>query len=617
MERLRGRLEELQDAKQQLATETASHAKTYTTMVALEAEVEALKKNKHLVDQYRDRLTELVIERDDLSRRITDSDALVAQLREEVASLSAGQHQRLSDARTLTEELIALQEQVRELEKGRGIGEGITELNPEIRQEIDKLRSENKQLKDRLQMTSLEAVEQMEAQLADQRSIAGSLQGKWADTKTQLQEAKQTILLRETDIQNLQVEIGRLSQRLQATIEKADRDATATKAEHMNEIGAVEKRWRSNLAFQRISSLLIQHDLAQSCSQLQQSLFDANQSLIEVTQVRDRLDQELNVVRNDLSAARKAQICITLERDESLAAQSLSHEQALKKLQADFLAEKRSMQSSFHATLSAETNRLAQLQADLEEESMKRRKAERAKKFFEVEAQRHKTQLQVATAAGATAGQDATVGRDIDSVLKELKSMQQELNEANREISYLRSRGNCNLTANNSASEAVAKECSTEEKRSDSNAELISRGSNSSFHGNFNSAAGSSLKGPSRILRPIHGASNVAKIWSDGDGEDHSHPQQNFLEQAELSDKRIDLLTREKREMISKTLEENKEKMELTQKLLLSEKEVAALRAELRKTTLEKERAERKLLMQASENVAPRINANARLFSQI
>ena len=234
-----------------------------------------------------------------------------------------------------------------------------------------------------------------------------------------------------------------------------------------------------------------------------------------------------------------------------------------------------------------------------------------------MEARRHKTQLQVATAAGATAGQDATVGRDIDSVLKELKSMQQELNEANREISYLRSRGNCNLTANNSASEAVAKECSTEEKRSDSNAELISRGSNSSFHSNLNSAAGTSLKGPSRILRPIHGASNVAKIWSDGDGEDHSHPQQNFLEQAELSDKRIDLLTREKREMISKTLEENKEKMELTQKLLLSEKEVAALRAELRKTTLEKERAERKLLMQASENVAPRINANARLFSQI
>ena len=108
------------------------------------------------------------------------------------------------------------------------------------------------------------------------------------------------------------------------------------------------------------------------------------------------------------------------------------------------------------------------------------------------------------------------------------------------------------------------------------------------------------------------------------EGEDSqsslSQPQ-GFLEQAELSDKRIDQLTKEKREMISKTLEENKEKMELTQKLLVSEKEVATLRTELRKAMLEKERAERKLLKQSgsiglSENTAPALPAS-RLFSQI
>ena len=66
--------------------------------------------------------------------------------------------------------------------------------------------------------------------------------------------------------------------------------------------------------------------------------------------------------------------------------------------------------------------------------------------------------------------------------------------------------------------------------------------------------------------------------------------------------------------MISKTLEENKEKMELSQKLIMNEKEINTLKAEVRKLTLERERAERKLL-QASGDIYKSVNNNDKMLS--
>lgn len=77
-----------------------------------------------------------------------------------------------------------------------------------------------------------------------------------------------------------------------------------------------------------------------------------------------------------------------------------------------------------------------------------------------------------------------------------------------------------------------------------------------------------------------------------------------YLEQAELIDKRVDQLTREKRDLLSKNLEENKERMEISQKLVASEREVRNLKAKVTKMVLEKERAERRAANMAVTEVA-------------
>ena len=89
--------------------------------------------------------------------------------------------------------------------------------------------------------------------------------------------------------------------------------------------------------------------------------------------------------------------------------------------------------------------------------------------------------------------------------------------------------------------------------------------------------------------------------------KDHRHDNSsvfdttNLLQQNELySEKRIGQMQKEKREMIARNLEENKEKIELSQKLLLCEREVTTLKTKLTKATLENERLERKMMKASS-----------------
>lgn len=76
-----------------------------------------------------------------------------------------------------------------------------------------------------------------------------------------------------------------------------------------------------------------------------------------------------------------------------------------------------------------------------------------------------------------------------------------------------------------------------------------------------------------------------------------------YLEQTEVIDKRVEQLIREKRELLSKNLEENKERIEISQKLICSEREVRNLKAKVTKMTLEKERSERRIANQANTDM--------------
>ena len=223
---------------------------------------------------------------------------------------------------------------------------------------------------------------------------------------------------------------------------------------------------------------------------------------------------------------------------------------------------------------------------DLDEEKSKRRRIEREKKMFEQESHKYKTQLQVATSNGG--GTSGVTNSDVESgnfcsyinyffrlhiiivyfssfyyfqALRELRIMQQQLDDAHAEIAELK-----NLRSADS--------------RNGSLSSVTNR-----------SSSGAVASGPMRVRQSAERA-NTEKANNNNLGF-----YGGFIEQSsDVVDRRLEQLAREKRELIAKNLEENKEKMELSQKLLQVENELAASKSKITKITLEKERLERKMM---------------------
>jgi hypothetical protein len=173
----------------------------------------------------------------------------------------------------------------------------------------------------------------------------------------------------------------------------------------------------------------------------------------------------------------------------------------------------------------------------------------------------YKTQLHLNSSNNAVAS-----SIEIGDALKEIKQMQALLDAANEEIDRLKKNngGNAPAPIANAASVTTG------------NSTVVVRPSSR----------------PGRVKvtdkdNDVHGTTSTL---------DSNAGICGYLEQSELMDKRVEQLTREKREIIAKNLEENKEKVEFSQKLLAAEKEIASLKTKITKVTLEKERIERKYM---------------------
>jgi uncharacterized membrane protein YkoI len=193
----------------------------------------------------------------------------------------------------------------------------------------------------------------------------------------------------------------------------------------------------------------------------------------------------------------------------------------------------------------------------MEEEKLKRRKLDREKRFHESECHRYKSQLHMQS-------QNTDNNVEIESALKEMKSMQEQLDAAKSQIAMLQSRaGSADL----------------------------------------NELSGAALvesKKPATTARRMVGSSNAQRVNPRGDN------LSTYVEQSDMYERKIEMMTRERREMIAKNLEENKERMELNQKLLQCEKETASYKSKVTKLTLEKERLARRLAKQEDQENIPR-----------
>lgn len=596
-EMLKLKLEDLQNVKQQLKTEYENHTATFTELTTLKQEVEGLRKLKPAMDTYRNELAELKITYEECRLRLSGREEEIQALRRSIDSLTGGHQGSLLQTQSLAEELRESQEQLRAMERVGGIGEGMSELNPALMQELKRLQAENADLLSKLDHSSLESLAQLEKNLADAKTMNSSLQKKLLTTKDSLELALtniETLKLRLThsqlDYVVLTQQFGEASSMSDADIEgqrvRSHMNLTRLQSEHHDAMSASTLRYEGIIA--QISETLRTREETLSeklaiIEQLTAEGLEKDQSIATLTAdlAQTRADLEQHIADNtaqveDMRATHEKQMTDLQTASETQLAQLTSAAEQ----------EKQALIESHARDLMAKESQLKQVENECGTQDTLRRRADLKRKFFETETHRLKSQLQLALTSNGSGNVD------VDTAIKEMKTMQMQLEDANAELSHLRS-----ITGSSSSGAAGG---DSELAQPAAAAPSVAAAEHSTSIATSRPLRAVRVKQSKTDDKDILASLNTnatGGINSSSNGAPiNIYGYTNYLEQAELNEKKIEQLTKEKREMLSKSLEESKEKVEISQKLLVSEKQVTTLKDTVRKLELKVSRMEREMM---------------------
>jgi len=516
IEKLRERLDELLPLREQLTKETDAHRETYSRLLKLEGEMKDYEKCRLQVEEYKEQCAEASIKIDDLTSQLKEHENQLREASTNYSNLTNRQAGHMQQTNFLKTELEATKEELNSLGRREGIGMSISELNPVLMMEMDRLRNENQELQQRLLSASVDEVEKLSNRLADEITKSTSLHKKWTDTKNLLTIMK--LKLEQMTTMKTQLEITMMDM----SIKHRERHAMLTADFEGNKV-----KWDDKVTFH-----IKQHNDATTLSRV------GKRALVT--------SYEADV--NNLQAQLK-------DTGESLSDMTNNYNTTSTNLTK--------MTSDFDAYKTESMYKMDELNAILDEERVKRRRVEREKKVFENTSSRTRVN-----------GSAINVDMDsLDAAREEMKNMQHQLDVANMKIRDLEAGGSSG-SSNGSSS---------------SGSGLAERKTRSSTVSTRRTRSGT---GAVRV-RTTAESQSYTDITDNSNG-DYLSSGDMVSGSGSASDRRLDQLLREKREWIATKLQEDKEKMEISQKLLAKEKEVTNLKSQNTKLTLERERWERK-----------------------
>ena len=553
VERLRAKLEELVDIKQQLTKESASHSATHDKLLVAERDVNELRKYKVQVEQYRAHLAETSIETEELKTRLQGSQGETIALREEIATLRGDQPELRRQIQSLEEEIRVTAEQLRGKGSIFGIGEGMSELNPALMQELNRLKSENRDLFEKLDQSEVDKLESLRKEIADTTCMNESLTKKWIATKDALVEAERETNSLSHRLHDKEAECLTLRVQIAEQSRMHEEDTFTCALQHSNELAVLRRQHRDvlGLMHQGHDAVLCVYDdslsKAHTCAEQHQ------QQVEELTVLQAHTAQSLAVAQKEYKwkelerkavvyelkmefsvisecATKKHQAELTQLQEESqqvLAAQQQEMQQTLKRVQSEA------------QLVVAEAHQKTADQAALFKKESKRRHA------AEAEVQRLKGQLLSATTVYSG-------NEGVKMAHQAMTEMRQELKEACATISALQ----------------------------------------------HNSSATDQLVTMPMDRSRAHRELNADCLRCAG-----------YAEQAFVDKKKMEQLIDEKRELIVRNLLEQVAHHEAVQQLLVLESRKVSFETELRRVTLDSERIERNLSKQL-ESLAEKLVLN-------
>lgn len=208
LRKFKEKLAELQDVKEALQKEQVAHGHAVDEIVRLENEMQSLQPFKKQVEDYKIRAVEAEV-------KLVECQDYLRRMEQQMKDKSSENEYMFKDAFLQKEQMEELQRRIQEDTQYStnqnddsgvyGVGDGISELNPEIKQELIRLRNENLQLRAFQVKRSNDAVRHLEESLDESKRFVERYKHEYLSTKKSLAETKAALsesIQREANLQD-------------------------------------------------------------------------------------------------------------------------------------------------------------------------------------------------------------------------------------------------------------------------------------------------------------------------------------------------------------------------------------------------------------------------------
>jgi chromosome segregation ATPase len=338
------RLQQCSDVKDALQREEQFHSKSVEECLRLDNELKILQPLKHQLEDYKTRAADVEV-------KFAESQDELRKWKHESLTLASTNEELLKGSESQQEEIEELRKRVQTEERAReasaGVGDGMSELNPELKEEVLRLRNENNQLRAFKNKRETDSVQKMEQKMEDLERLQEryknqylSTKGKLEDTQVELKDALGREAKLEKDLSEWTCRAQEAQERadgLSRQLRKCQDDLQASRAREENldkelvEWAEQAKTWRTradDLAgkLQKCSEDL--HASITRESNLEEELANQVEKAKESQQRANSLSAELDTCTADLVATRERESNLNKEVLEWTEQAKLSQERA-------------------------------------------------------------------------------------------------------------------------------------------------------------------------------------------------------------------------------------------------------------------------------------------------
>jgi chromosome segregation ATPase len=219
LRKYRERLSQYSDVKDALKREEEAHSQSVEQCLRLENELKTLQPVKRQLEEYKTRAVDAEV-------RFAESQDELRKLKQEKLNLEnmneALVKGKISQQEEVEEVHRRIQEEDKEKKEALGVGVGLSELNPELKEEVLRLRNENGQLRAFAAKREADAVQQMEQDLEDASRLSERYKGQFLSTKGNLETTQADLRESQTREANLKTDVAEWTQKAKGSQERAN-----------------------------------------------------------------------------------------------------------------------------------------------------------------------------------------------------------------------------------------------------------------------------------------------------------------------------------------------------------------------------------------------------------